>query len=253
MAMIRSDRLMSNLRRRFGVAAPQLRVRTQWSWKVKGTIAAVLLGAFGWLYYSGFDAGRIVAGFNVGKIEEERNQMVSELATLREENAQLKKAQIDLANTTQMAQGAKDVLSKQLKDLQDENTRLKEETSFFEKLLGKNAAGKNGLAIQRLQAERESADQYRFRALVVQGTAENAFKGKMHITAQLVTTNDKRVTINLPEEQAELQPTLNLDFKAYQRVEGVFKVPANAQLKTLNVRVVQGGSKEPKVQQSLQL
>jgi hypothetical protein len=75
----------------------------------------------------------------------------------------------------------------------------------------------------------------------------------MHITAQLVTTNDKRVTINLPEEQAELQPTLNLDFKAYQRVEGVFKVPANAQLKTLNVRVVQGGSKEPKVQQSLQL
>jgi transposase-like protein len=144
MAMIRSDRLMSNLRRRFGVAAPQLRVRTQWSWKVKGTIAAVLLGAFGWLYYSGFDAGRIVAGFNVGKIEEERNQMVSELATLREENAQLKKAQIDLANTTQMAQGAKDVLSKQLKDLQDENTRLKEETSFFENCLAKTQRARMG-------------------------------------------------------------------------------------------------------------
>jgi transposase-like protein len=253
MPVIRSDRLMSNLRRRFGVAAPQLRVRTQWSWKVKGTIAAVLLGAFGWLYYSGFDAGRIVAGFNVGKIEEERNKMSTELAQLRGENEQLKKARIDLANAAQIAQGTTDVLTKQLKDLQDENTRLKEETSFFEKLLGKNVAGKNGLAIQRLQAEREAADLYRFRALVVQGTADNPFKGKMHITAQLVGANDKRITINLPEEQTELQNALNLDFKAYQRVEGVFKVPANAQLKALNVRIVQPGSKEPKAQQSLQL
>jgi hypothetical protein len=251
--MIRSERLMSNLRRRFGVAAPQLRVRTQWSWKLKATIGTVFLVAFGWLYYSGFDAGRIFAGFNVGKVEEDRKKMVSEIATLREENEKLKRERIDLTNASQIAVGAKDVLSKQLKDLQEENTRLKEETSFFEKLLGKNVAGKNGLAIQRLQAERESADLYRFRALVVQGTAENAFKGKMQITAQLIGANDKRITINLPEEQAELQPMLALDFKAYQRVEGTFKVPANAQLKTLNVRVTQAGSKEAKVQQSLQL
>jgi hypothetical protein len=253
MAILRSDRLMSNLRRRFGVAAPQLRVRTQWSWKTKATIAAVLFSAFGWLYYSGFDAGRLVAGFNVGKIETERKQMTAELATLREENDKFRKERIDLANTAQMAEGAKDALSKQLRALQEENTRLKEETSFFEKLLGKNVAGKNGLAIQRLQAEREAPDLYRFRALVVQGTAENQFKGKMHLTAQLIGANDKRITINLPEEQADLQPTLALDFKAYQRVEGTFKVPVNAQLKTLNVRIMQAGAKDAKAQQSLQL
>lgn len=251
--MIRSERLMSNLRRRFGVAAPRLRVRTQWSWKVKATLATVFLVAFGWLYYTGFDAGRLFAGFNVGKIEEERKKMVGEIAILREENERLKKERIDLTNASQIAVGAKDVLSKQLKNLQEENTRLKEETSFFEKLLGKNVAGKNGLAIQRLQAEREAPDLYRFRALVVQGTAENAFKGKMQITAQLIGANDKRITINLPDEQADLQPTLTLDFKAFQRIEGSFKVPANAQLKALNVRVTQAGSKEAKVQQSLQL
>ncbi|MGL5005364.1 MAG: DUF6776 family protein [Casimicrobium sp.] len=251
--MIRSERLMSNLRRRFGVAAPQLRVRTQWSWKAKATISAILLAAFGWLYYSGFDAGRLFAGFNVGKVEEERKKMSSELETLRAENDKFRKERIELANTAQMAEGAKDALSKQLRTLQEENTRLKEETSFFEKLLGKNAAGKNGLAIQRLQAERETPELYRFRALIVQGTAENQFKGKMHLTAQLVGANDRRITINLPEEQAELQPVLALDFKAYQRVEGTFKVPAGAQLKTLNVRIMQPNSKEPKAQQSLQL
>jgi hypothetical protein len=253
MPVIRSDRLMSNLRRRFGVAAPKLSVKTHWSWRVKATIGAIVLAAFGWLYYSGFDAGRLFAGFNVGKVEEERKKMVSEIAVLREENERMRKERIDLANSSQMAEGAKDVLSKQLRSLQEENTRLKEETSFFEKLLGNNVAGKNGLAVQRLQAEREAADSYRFRALVVQGTAENPFKGRMQITAQLVGANDKRITINLPEEQTELQPTLALDFKAYQRVEGVFKVPANAQLKALNVRVTQAGAKEPKAQQSLQL
>jgi hypothetical protein len=253
MPVIRSDRLMSNLRRRFGVAAPKLSVKTHWSWRVKATIGAIVLAAFGWLYYSGFDAGRLIAGLNVGKVEEERKKMVAEIATLREENERFRKERIDLANSSQMAEGAKDVLSKQLRSLQEENTRLKEETSFFEKLLGNNVAGKNGLAVQRLQAEREAADSYRFRALVVQGTAENPFKGRMQITAQLVGDNNRRITINLPEEQTELQPTLALDFKAYQRVEGVFKVPANAQLKALNVRVTQAGAKEPKAQQSLQL
>ncbi len=253
MALIRSERLMSNLRRRFGVAAPKLSVRTHWSWRVKATISTILLAVFGWLYYTGFDAGRLFAGFNVGKVEQERAKMVAEIETLRLENERFKKERIDLTNAAQMAQGAKDVLSKQLKDLQEENTRLKEETSFFEKLLGKNVAGKNGLAIQRLQAERETGDVYRFRALVVQGTAENQFKGRMQLTAQLIGPNDRRITINLPEEQAELQPALALDFKAYQRVEGTFKVPPNAQLKTLSARVTPAGSKEAKAQQSLQL
>jgi hypothetical protein len=253
MALIRSDRLMSNLRRRFGVAAPKLSVRTHWSWKVKASVAGIAIAAFGWLYYSGFDAGRLIAGFNVGKVEEERKKMIADIAQLREENERFKKERIDLVNASQMAVGAKDVLSKQLLTLQAENTRLKEETSFFEKLLGSSTAGKNGLTVQRLQAERDTADSYRFRALVVQGTAENQFKGRMQLVAQLVGDNNKRITINLPEEQTELQPTLALDFKAYQRVEGTFKVPANAQLKTLNVRIMQAGVKEPKAQQSLQL
>ena len=137
--------------------------------------------------------------------------------------------------------------------LQAENAQLKEETAFFEKLLGSATAGKNGLAVQRLQAERETADSYRFRALVVQGSAEAAFKGRLSMTATLITDNNKRVTLNLPEEQADLVPSLGLDFKTYQRVEGLIKVPANAQLKTLLVRVVPAGSATPKAQQSLQL
>jgi hypothetical protein len=252
MALFRSDRIISDLRRRFGISAPKLAVRTHWSWRLKGAILGIAALILAGLFYGGFDAGRIFAGFNIGKVEEERKRLSDELVALRAENAQLKRDTIELTNSSQMAVGAKDVLSKQIISLQAENTQLKEETSFFEKLLGSATAGKHGLAVQRLQAEREAVDSYRFRALVVQGNADAAFKGRISMTATAVLDN-KRITLTLPEEQPDLVASLSLEFKTYQRVEGVIKVPPNAQLKTLVMRVLPTGSTTPKATQSLQL
>lgn len=253
MAWLRSDRIVSGLRRRFGISAPKLAVRTHWPWQIKAAIAGIAVLVLIGLFYGGFDAGRIFAGFNVGKVREEQEKLTTELRALRAENEQLKRDNIENANAAQMAVGARDVLSKQIVALQAENTQLKEETAFFEKLLGSATGGKNGLAVQRLQAERETVDSYRFRALVVQGSAEAPFKGRVNITATAVTDSGKRLTFNLPEEQPDLQSSLALDFKAYQRVEGVIKVPANAQLKTLLMRVTPQGANAAKAQQSLQL
>jgi hypothetical protein len=254
MAILRSDRIVSELRRRFGISAPKLSVRTHWSWKVKGTILGVTAMVLAGLFYGGFDAGRIFAGFNVGKVREEQQQLTTAVTTLRAENEQLKRDSIELTNNAQMAMGAKDVLSKQIISLQQENTQLKEEAAFFEKLMGNTNGAKNGLAVQRLQAERDTVDTYHFRALVVQGNAEASFKGRITLVATVVMDKDsKRVNINLPEDQPDLLPSLGLDFKTYQRVEGIFKVPANAQLKTLQMRVVPNGSTTPKAQQSIQL
>lgn len=254
MAILRADRIVSELRRRFGISAPKLSVRTHWSWKVKGTILAVTALVLAGLFYGGFDAGRIFAGFNVGKVREEQLQLTAAVTTLRADNEQLKRDSIELTNNAQMAIGAKDVLSKQIISLQQENTQLKEEAAFFEKLMGNANGAKNGLAVQRLQAERDSVGTYRFRALVVQGNAESPFKGRVTLIATVVMDKDnKRVNINLPEEQPDLLPSLGLDFKTYQRVEGIFNVPANAQLKTLQMRVLPTGSATPKAQQSIQL
>ena len=253
MALLRSDRIISGLRRRFGISAPKLSVRTHWSWKVKATIIGVAVALFAGLFYGGFDAGRIFAGFNIGKVRDEQERLTSEVIALRADNERLKQGNIELTNSTQMAVGAKDVLSKQIISLQQENTQLKEESAFFEKLIGSAAGGKNGLAVQRMQAERETINTYRFRALVVQGSADAPFKGRLTMVATVVSDGNKRININLPEEQPDLVASLALDFKAYQRVEGIFKVPANAQLKTLQMRVIPAGSKEPRAQQVLQL
>jgi hypothetical protein len=252
MALLRSDRIISGLRRRFGVAAPKLSVRTHWSWKVKGTLIGITAAIFAGLFYGGFDAGRIFAGFNLGKYEEEKKRNEAELLALRAESDKLRKDVIELTNNAQMAVGAKDVMSKQIVTLQQENTQLKEQAAFFEKLMGSKAGSKNGLSVQRLQAERESLNTYSFRALVVQGGTDTTFKGRMTVAATIVSDN-KRSTINLPDEQPETAQTLALDFKAFQRISGVFKVPPNAELKSLQVKIIQAGSKEPKATQALQL
>jgi hypothetical protein len=253
MALLRSDRIISGLRRRFGVAAPKLSVRTHWSWKVKATLLGITAAIFAGLFYGGFDAGRLFAGFNLGKYEEERNRNSAELTALREESNKLRKDVIELTNNAQMAVGAKDVMTKQITTLQQENTQLKEQAAFFEKLMGSKAGSKAGLSVQRLQAERDSLTAYSFRALVVQGSADTPFKGRMTIAATIVTDNNKRSTINLPEEQPETTSSLALDFKTFQRVSGTIKVPPNAELKSLQVKIIQAGSKEPKATQALQL
>jgi hypothetical protein len=253
MTLLRSDRIISGLRRRFGVAAPKLSVRTHWSWKVKGTLIGITVAIFAGLFYGGFDAGRIFAGFNLGKFEEEKKRNETELLALRAETDKLRKDLIELTNNAQMAVGSKDVMSKQIVTLQQENMQLKEQAAFFEKLMGAKTGAKTGLSVQRLQAERESLNTYSFRALVVQGSADTPFKGRMTIAATIVTDTNKRSTINLPDEQPETAQTLALDFKAFQRVSGVFKVPPNAELKSLQVKIIQAGSKEPKATQALQL
>ena len=252
MALLRSDRIISGLRRRFGISAPKLAVRTHWSWRIRGAIALIALLVLAALFYGGFDAGRLFAGFNVGKVRAEQERLSAEVVTLQADNERLRRDNIDRTNAEKMAVGARDVLSKQILSLQTENTQLKEEVAFFEKLMGSASTSKNGLAVQRLQAERESPDSYRFRALVVQGSAEAAFKGRLTMTASLVTDGNKAVTLNLPDDQTDLLGSLALDFKTYQRVEGVIKVPPNAHLKNLAVRVFATGSNTPKAQQSLQ-
>ena len=152
MALLRSDRIISGLRRRFGISAPKLAVRTHWSWRIRGAIALIALLVLAALFYGGFDAGRLFAGFNVGKVRAEQERLSAEVLTLRADNERLRRDNIDLTNAEKMAVGARDVLSKQILSLQTENTQLKEEVAFFEKLMGSASTSKNGLAVQRLQA-----------------------------------------------------------------------------------------------------
>jgi hypothetical protein len=247
------ERLKRSHRQRFGHAAPKLTVRAQMSTRAKmalGVGAAALIGALIW---SGFDYGRLLGGFNVGKIEEERKSMQTELATLREESVTLRKRNVELENDAKIAVGAKDAMSQQLVGLQTEVTQLREEVSFFQKLTGGNI--KDGaLAIQKLQVQPEpDGETWRVRALVTQGGAGNGeWRGNLQLAVN-VLHDGKRSTLMLPDEQKDTSDGLKLAFKNYQRVEMTFRVPAGGQVKAVQAKLMERNGSAAKAQLTLTL
>jgi hypothetical protein len=137
-------------------------------------------------------------------------------------------------------------------ELQNENSQMKEELAFLRELFSNT--GKPGtVTIQRLRAEKDRDDIYRFSMLVVRGGNPNdEFSGQLTLLAS-VAANGHSSTLSLPDDQPDTATALKLKFKYYQRVEGTFRVPPGGQLKSLLARVVEPGQTLPKATRSLNL
>lgn len=122
--------MLRRWRGRFGIAAPQVAVRTHIPWHLRaaGVVFGVvlLLGLAGWM----FDAGRRIAGLDQ-----------NELAALQETNLALENEAQRLRsllaaseNSLQIEQSAAKLLSEKNRALVEENAKLKEELAVIERL-----------------------------------------------------------------------------------------------------------------------
>ena len=70
---------------------------------------------------------------------------------------------------------------------------------------------------------------------------DQEFKGRLQLVAT-VQLDGKPVIVNIPDvASADVQKYL-VSFKYFRRIEGVFTLPANAVLKKLEVRLMQGAT-----------
>jgi len=240
------------VRQTFGISAPRMAVRTHlsWRWKAPALIALLLIPAGMWWW--GFDFGQFLSGFNRGAVEQRQEKLEAEAATASQENAKLRARAAELESDLNVTRGAQATLSKQALDLQNENSQMKEELAFLRTLFSES--GKPGaFAIQRLAAERERDGLYHFSMLVVRGGKPiDDFNGQLSLSASVVVAGHTSMLI-LPDDQPETAPSLKLQFKYYQRIEGTFRVPPSAQVKSLQVRVLEPGQSMPKATRSLNL
>ena len=240
------------LRQTFGISAPRMAVRTHlsWRWKAPALIALLLIPAGMWWW--GFDFGQFLSGFNRGAVEQRQEKLEAEAATASQENAKLRARAAELESDLNVTRGAQATLSKQALDLQNENSQMKEELAFLRTLFSES--GKPGaFAIQRLAAERERDGLYHFSMLVVRGGKPiDDFNGQLSLSASVVVAGHTSMLI-LPDDQPETAPSLKLQFKYYQRIEGSFRVPPGAQVKSLQARVLEAGQTAPKATRSLNL
>ena len=162
--------VIRGLKRRFGIAAPRVAVRTHAPWYLRwGLMAIAIAGVLGvaWVTY---DTGRNLAGFQSSEAAAEHARLSEEVTHLRDENGELR---------SQLA------------------------------------------ALER------------------------------QLVVDLVEGGEARVMV-LPAVGEKPEP-YRLNFKFYQRVEGVFRVPPDAAVKRVQVRVLEDGSEGPRSTQTVDL
>jgi hypothetical protein len=227
-----------------------VRTHLSWRWKIPALLALFVLIAGMWWW--GFDFGQFLSGFNRGEVAEKQGKLEGEVAQFKDENGRLRAKTAQLESDLNIMRGAQATLSKQSLDVQAENTQLKEELAFMQKLF--SDTGKQGaISIQRLTAERERDDAYHYSLMVVRGgNPTDEFAGQLTLQAGLVSGGHLSM-VALPDDQPDASAALKLKFKYYQRIEGTIRVPPGSQLKTLQAKVLELGQPLPKATRSLNL
>jgi hypothetical protein len=245
--------LWRTLKRRFGIAAPRVAVRTHvpWYWRWLGLVTAgALVVGIGLATY---DFGMTFAGFR-------REESDRELAKLKETIA-LQQAQIEkLGSLTAQAERQLEIerathgdVAKQVRALLDENATLKDDLAFFQSLMP--AGGEDGaVSVNRLRLEPAGMPgEYRYRLLLVHaGQRAKEFRGSLQFVLN-VMQGGKTTALTLPQAAERGAKEFQLNFKFFQRVEGTFKVAPDAVVRSFQVRVFESGSNAPKLTHTLKV
>ncbi|MFA5914737.1 MAG: DUF6776 family protein [Burkholderiales bacterium] len=243
--------LLKRFRQRFGIAAPRMTVQTHvaWYWRMLGLVA-VLSCSFAlaaWIY----DAGRRFAGFDRSEAEQELSQLRASVDQLNKEATVLRTSVNASESKLQIERAAQSQLGKQVKALEDENTRLKEDLAFFENLIPSEQRD-NALLINRFRVDPGALPgEFRYRLLLLQGgRRDKPFQGSLQLLVTLQQAG-KDVTITFPEEG--VAQSYKINFKYFQRVDGTFRVAPDAHVKMVRVRVFEAGSTQVRATQSFNL
>lgn len=240
-------RKLKTFARRFGIDAPHLSVRPHmpWYWRWLG-MAAIVAATCGVAWFT-YDFGLEYAGFRKGEATKLREQLDETVrrqqAELNELNARTAAAERQL----QIERATYGDLEKQVKALAQENATLKEDLAFFQSL---TATGKEGaISVNRFRMIPDSVPgEYRYQLLLVQaGERSKEFRGRLQFVLNL-QQDGRKVTLMIPDTgRADASKEYQVNFKLFQRVEGLLRIAPNATVKGLQVRIFEGNSDTPKL------
>ena len=227
-------------RRKMGVSAPRVTVRTQLPWWLRATfffIAAAVAAAAG---VSIYEYGKMFAGPGRATLLLENQTLQSQLRELKSERDRFQAVATSYESQMKVEHAAQDQLAKQVSALEVEAAKLREDLSFFESLLPA-ASNAKGVLIRsfRLQPEGDS-NQMRYRLLVQQsGKPDRDFTGEVELRVSF-TRDGQPFTLQVPDP-ATPRDAIGLSFRHYQRIEGTFTLPEGAVARSVVVRIVAGG------------
>ncbi|HXD50736.1 MAG TPA: DUF6776 family protein [Burkholderiales bacterium] len=243
--------ILWKLRQRFGITAPRVAVRAQIPWYARWLGIVVLAGIAGAAALWVFDAGLQFAGYDLRESAQERTALKRELDTAREELARLRALANAADSKLSIERAAQQNLAKQVRALEADNAKLREEAAIFESMLAGDRTG-NLPSIRRFKVEPLQAGEYRYRLLVLaSGLRRGDFRGHYDLVVRL-TRDGRNAMITLPESAGAAASGFGLEFKHFQRVEGTFRVPAAARVDSVQVRIYDTGSTQVRAMETVQ-
>lgn len=245
----------SKLRQRFGISAPKVSVRTHVPWYLRWLGLAVLLAFSATLAAWMYDAGRRFAGFDRSEVEQEFSEARVELLKVREELDRLRAIANAADSKVSIERTAQQKLAQQTRALEQENARLREELAIFESMLSSETASAAPLSILRFKAEPEIIPgEYRYRVLLLASGPRRGreFQGRLELVVSL-TEGGRSAMMTVPGTGDPDAASFRLSFKHFQRTDGTFRVNPKAKVVSVQVRVYETGSPEPKITQSVAL
>ncbi len=251
--------LLRHLKRKFSNSAPVLAVRPHVPWYVRWAIALPFIIAASGLVWWAYDSGLEFAGFHRAQAEQELAGLRDQVTTLANENAQLSSQVASYERQTQIERSANLETAKQLQWVNEENLRLKEDLTLFQNLTV-SGTREGELSIQHFIIERDTLPgEYRYRLLLVQGGQKRAkpFQGSLQLLVNVLRNGERSVVVfpheNPTPENVAVDATYQLNFKYYLRIQRSFQLPEDVSVESIEVRVFERGSNEPKIKQSVSL
>ena len=243
------------LRQRFGIAAPKVAIHSHVPWYWRWVGLAVLLGvaaaSAAWFY----DAGRRFAGFDRSEVQQELARVTGELEAARAELEELRAIASAADSRVSIERTAQQKLAQQIRTLEKENARVREELATFESMISSEARNAPTLSIFRFKVEPDLLPgEFRYRLLLVTPSTrrERDFNGRLELVVSL-TEGDQNVMMSFPEPADADAGAFRLAFKYFRRVEGTFRVNPKAKVESVQVRVYETGSTQPRATHSVSL
>jgi hypothetical protein len=243
------------IRQRFGIAAPRVEVQTQipWYWRWAGI--AILLGIAGAAAHWIYDAGRRFAGFDRSEVVQELTRVQSELDAARTELARLRAIANAADSRVSIERTAQQKLAQQVRALEQENVRVREELAMVEHMLTSEERHTQTLAIYQFKVVPDVLPgEYRYRLLLLTPTDRRGrdFSGRLELVVSL-QEGGHNAMMSFPEPGDAAASAFRLAFKYFRRVEGTFRVNPKAKVESVQVRIYESGSTQPRATQSVSL
>jgi len=223
------------------ISAPKMTVKSHYPWPLKALFLVLVLGFGGavamWIY----DLGRDFTGHSPMVSKQQLAELNEKVNTLTAERDRFSSTVNAAESRLNIEKAAQEQLGQQIKVLETQNAKLKEDLAFFEGLLP-NATGSQGITIQRLTAELVTPTQLRYRMLIMQGGKGANFVGNVQLLVTATVAGKSTVLIFPGAGATAAEKTASqLDFKYYQRVEAELTLPEGAVVKVIQAKVMEKG------------